>query len=109
MPPVPERVRIETADGVASVRMTRGDKHNGLDWSMFESLNAALDELGEADDLRAVVLSGEGPSFCAGLDIKSFTEGEGEGTYWRTSLTRTGRPRTSPSASHSAGASSRSP
>jgi len=79
MPPDPERVKVETADGVASVRMTRGDKHNGLDWSMFESLNAALDELADADDVRAVVLSGEGPSFCAGLDFKSFTSGGGGG------------------------------
>jgi enoyl-CoA hydratase/carnithine racemase len=79
MPPDPERVRIDTADGVASVRMTRGEKHNGLDWAMFESLNAALDELADDEDVRAVVLSGEGPSFCAGLDIKSFSEGEGGG------------------------------
>ncbi len=72
MAPRPDRVRIDTADGVASVRMTRGDKHNGLDWAMFESLNAAIDELAEAEDARVVVLSGEGPSFCAGLDFKSF-------------------------------------
>lgn len=72
MTPQPDRVRIERADGVASVRMTRADKHNGLDWAMFESLNAALDELGGDSELRAVVLSGEGPSFCAGLDFKSF-------------------------------------
>ena len=85
MPPDPERVRIDTADGVASVRMTRGEKHNGLDWSMFESLNAALDELEGAEDLRAVVLSGEGPSFCAGLDVKSFTSGEGGDLFARIS------------------------
>ncbi|CAN5490126.1 crotonase/enoyl-CoA hydratase family protein [soil metagenome] len=80
MPPDPERVRIETGDGVASVRLTRGDKHNGLDWTMFESLNAALDDLEAAgEDVRAVVLSGEGPSFCAGLDFKSFMSNEGGG------------------------------
>ena len=78
MAPRSDRVRIDTADGVASVRMTRGDKHNGLDWQMFESLDAALDELTAAEDVRAVVLSGEGPSFCAGLDFKSFMSGEGE-------------------------------
>ena len=77
MAPRPDRVRIETADGVASVAMTRGDKHNGLDWPMFESLNAALDELAGAADVRCVVLHGEGPSFCAGLDFKSVM-GDGE-------------------------------
>ncbi len=74
----PERVRIEVADHVADVRMTRGDKHNGLDWRMFVALNEALDELRSADGVRVVVLSGEGPSFCAGLDFKSFAEGNGD-------------------------------
>jgi enoyl-CoA hydratase/carnithine racemase len=73
----PERVQIEIADGVADVRMVRADKHNGLDGPMFESLSDAIDELSADDELRAVVLSGEGPSFCAGLDIKSFASGEG--------------------------------
>jgi enoyl-CoA hydratase/carnithine racemase len=72
------RVVIEVADHVADVRMVRGDKHNGLDWRMFVALNEALDELGSANDVRAVVLSGEGPSFCAGLDFKSFAEGNGD-------------------------------
>ncbi len=73
-----ERVRIETDAGVAVVRMVRADKHNGLDWRMFVALNEAIDELGAAGDLRAVVLTGEGPSFCAGLDIASFAAGDGE-------------------------------
>lgn len=72
MAPRSDRVRIEGDEGVALVSMTRADKHNGLDWPMFESLNAALDELQADAELRVVVLSGEGPSFCAGLDFKSF-------------------------------------
>ncbi len=67
-----ERVSIERDGGVAEVRLTRGDKHNGLDFPMFEAIHAALDELEADDGLAAVVLHGEGPSFCAGLDIKSF-------------------------------------
>ena len=73
----PERVRIEIADGVADVRMVRAAKHNGLDGAMFESLSDAIDELSDDGELRAVVLSGEGPSFCAGLDIKSFADAGG--------------------------------
>jgi enoyl-CoA hydratase/carnithine racemase len=76
-----ERVRGEVADGVADVRRVRGDKHNGLDWAMFEALHGALDELGEARGVRAVVLSGEGPSFCSGLDFASFMAGEGGGSF----------------------------
>jgi enoyl-CoA hydratase/carnithine racemase len=70
----PERVTIETSGGVADVRLTRADKHNALDPEMFRSLDAALEELREAKGLRAVVLSGEGPSFCSGLDFPSFME-----------------------------------
>jgi enoyl-CoA hydratase/carnithine racemase len=74
----PDRLRIEIADHVADVRMVRSDKHNGLDWRMFVALNEALDELRSLAGLRAVVLSGEGPSFCAGLDFQSFIGGEGD-------------------------------
>ncbi|MET0750469.1 MAG: crotonase/enoyl-CoA hydratase family protein [Solirubrobacterales bacterium] len=72
-----ERVRIEIADGVADARMVRADKHNGLDGRMFTSLIAAIEQLAGDDELRAVVLSGDGPSFCAGLDFKSFTSDGG--------------------------------
>ena len=74
MSPNPERVTIEASDGVADVRLTRADKHNALDPEMFRSLDAALEELRSAKGLRAVVLSGEGPSFCSGLDFPSFME-----------------------------------
>jgi enoyl-CoA hydratase/carnithine racemase len=70
----PERVTIAHDGGVADVRLTRGDKHNALDPEMFRSLDAALEELRDASGLRAVVLSGDGPSFCAGLDFPSFME-----------------------------------
>ncbi len=73
-----ERVGIEIADHVADVRMARGDKHNGLDWRMFVALNEAVDEARAAAGVRAVVLSGDGPSFCAGLDFKSFSAGNGD-------------------------------
>ena len=75
----PERVQVAISNGVADVRLTRADKHNGLDWRMFVAINEAVDEVAAAgDDVRVVVLSGEGPSFCAGLDFKSFMSGEGD-------------------------------
>ncbi|MCB9796386.1 MAG: crotonase/enoyl-CoA hydratase family protein [Alphaproteobacteria bacterium] len=66
-----ERVKVEIEAGVAHVRMTRGDKRNGLDLPMFRALIAAGESLMDQPGLRAVVLSGEGPSFCAGLDFMS--------------------------------------
>jgi enoyl-CoA hydratase/carnithine racemase len=71
-----DRVQIDVQDGVADVRMVRTDKHNALDWPMFLALDAATDELAERDDVRCVVLSGDGPSFCSGLDFPSFMAGD---------------------------------
>jgi enoyl-CoA hydratase/carnithine racemase len=77
-PPVEERVRVEIGDdGIADVRLVRADKHNGLDAAMFERLVAAAGELAADPSVRVVVLSGEGPSFCAGLDFKAVLSGTG--------------------------------
>ncbi|GED99186.1 crotonase/enoyl-CoA hydratase family protein [Gordonia crocea] len=58
-------------DDVAHVRLNRPDKHNGLTLDMIEDLARAADRAAEDRSLRAVVLSGEGPSFCSGLDFAS--------------------------------------
>jgi enoyl-CoA hydratase/carnithine racemase len=58
--------------GVADVRLNRADKMNALDTAMFEALVATGVELARDPSLRAVVLSGEGRCFCAGLDFSSF-------------------------------------
>jgi enoyl-CoA hydratase/carnithine racemase len=67
-----DRVRVELSEGVAEVRLVRADKHNGLDRRMFEALVATGERLASEPTLRAVVLFGEGPSFCAGLDFAAF-------------------------------------
>lgn len=64
-----DRVRIEVADHVALVTLARPDKHNALDVAMFEAIAAATGRLASEPGLRAVVLHGEGPSFCSGLDV----------------------------------------
>ena len=66
-----ERVRIEVADHVANVTLVRADKHNALDRAMFEGIIAAAERLSSEPGVRAVVLHGEGPSFCSGLDLAS--------------------------------------
>jgi enoyl-CoA hydratase/carnithine racemase len=67
-----DRVTILIEDGIADVRMNRADKRNALDNAMFTSLAAAGDYLKTLSELRVVVLSGDGASFCAGLDFGSF-------------------------------------
>ena len=83
--------------------MVRADKHNGLDGRMFMSMNEAIEQLAGDDELRAVVLSGDGPSFCAGLDFKSFMRG-GDGDRRRATGSRERRcdSPTSPSGSPTA-------
>src|ERR1700743_999186 len=67
-----QRVSITITEGVADVRLVRGDKMNALDAAMFEALVGATDRLAKEKGLRAVVLSGEGRAFCAGLDMGRF-------------------------------------
>src|SRR4051812_7659094 len=67
-----QRVSISIADGVADVRLVRADKMNALGAAMFEALVAATERLAHEKGVRAVVLSGEGRAFCAGLDMGRF-------------------------------------
>ncbi|HKV17083.1 MAG TPA: crotonase/enoyl-CoA hydratase family protein [Reyranella sp.] len=67
-----DRVSIDLKDGVADVRLIRADKMNALDAAMFEGIIEAGTKLADMKGLRAVVLSGEGRAFCAGLDMGSF-------------------------------------
>jgi enoyl-CoA hydratase/carnithine racemase len=67
-----ERVTIQIEGGVADVRLARPDKLNSLDPAMFEGLVAAGRRVARDPSVRAVVLSGEGRAFCAGLDFASF-------------------------------------
>lgn len=66
------RVSTEIKDHIAFVTLTRGDKMNGVDIEMAEAIVAAGQALVDNGDIRAVVLSGEGRAFCAGLDVQSF-------------------------------------
>jgi enoyl-CoA hydratase/carnithine racemase len=65
------RVRVQVADHVAVVTLTRADKHNALDVAMFEQILASAERLSTEPGVRAVVLHGDGPSFCSGLDVVS--------------------------------------
>ncbi len=67
-----DRVSITITDGIADVRLNRPDKRNALDNEMFVAIAEAGDRMKTEPDVRVVVLSGEGASFCAGLDFSSF-------------------------------------
>jgi enoyl-CoA hydratase/carnithine racemase len=68
---VEQRVQVAISEHVATVTLSRPDKHNALDIPMFDGILAAVEQVRSARGVRAVVLCGEGPSFCSGLDIAS--------------------------------------
>ena len=67
-----DRVSVTVDGGVADVRLNRPEKMNALDPAMFEGLIEAGEAVKADPSVRAVVLSGEGRAFCAGLDFGSF-------------------------------------
>ena len=65
-----ETIRVEVdGRGVAVLTLARAEKHNALSAQMLEELTQAAHRLGADDTVRAVVLTGEGKSFCAGGDL----------------------------------------
>jgi enoyl-CoA hydratase/carnithine racemase len=73
-----ERVRVRIGErGIATVTMVRSDKHNALDQAMFEGLMNAAEQVAGDKSVRAVILNGDGKSFCSGLDVASFMAGRG--------------------------------
>jgi len=69
---IADRVTIDVADGIADVRLNRPDKRNALDRAMFSAIAEAGEHVKSLPGVRVVVLSGEGKSFCAGLDLAMF-------------------------------------
>jgi enoyl-CoA hydratase/carnithine racemase len=87
-----DRVVVNLKDGVADVRMVRADKMNALDTAMFDALIETGERLKHEAGVRAVVLSGEGRAFCAGLDMGNFAKmasGDRKGTEGLVDLPRT--------------------
>jgi enoyl-CoA hydratase/carnithine racemase len=74
-----DRVTVDVEGGVADVRLNRPDKLNALDPAMFRGIVEAGEALKSDRSVRAVVLSGEGRAFCAGLDLSSFEAMAGTG------------------------------
>jgi enoyl-CoA hydratase/carnithine racemase len=84
-----DRVRLTVEDGVAHVRLTRAEKLNALDPAMFDAIAEAGAELHDDPCIRAVVLSGEGRAFCAGLDLdRMLAAAEGQPLLPSVDLTR---------------------
>jgi len=66
----PTAVRTDIGDdGIATITLDRPEKHNALDETLIGELREALELVGRSAEARALVLCGNGPSFCAGADL----------------------------------------
>jgi 2-(1,2-epoxy-1,2-dihydrophenyl)acetyl-CoA isomerase len=77
-------VLLDIDEGVARLRLNRPDAANGMDIALLRALNDALMACHGARGLRALLLTGEGPNFCAGGDVRDFaSKGEDLPDYLR--------------------------
>ena len=67
MPDVEQVVNVSRKGNIGIITLNRPDKHNAISEELMRSLHDAFKTMDE--DVRAIVLSGAGPSFCAGLDL----------------------------------------
>ena len=68
------RLQSTIKDHVADVLLDRPEKHNALDMQMFDDLAASGARLAAEPSVRAVVLTGAGENFCAGIDLSIFSD-----------------------------------
>jgi enoyl-CoA hydratase/carnithine racemase len=68
-------VLLEVADAVAWITLNRPERLNAMDMAWIAGLNAAVDHVAQARDVRVVVIRGAGSSFCAGLDLDMLAAG----------------------------------
>jgi enoyl-CoA hydratase/carnithine racemase len=64
-----EQIRYEVADGVLTITLNRPDRLNAFTATMGRELIAAFDAADADDDVRVVIVTGEGRAFCAGADL----------------------------------------
>lgn len=65
-------VETSAKDGVLTIRMNRPDKKNALTMGMYEDMAKAIKDADKNPDIRVVMITGSGDSFCAGNDLQDF-------------------------------------
>lgn len=69
-----ELATITTSGPIGTLMLRRPDARNALSLDLLDALHAKVDELGARTDLSVLVVTGEGKSFCAGMDLKAVLE-----------------------------------
>jgi enoyl-CoA hydratase/carnithine racemase len=71
-----EDVLVERDGGLLVITLNRPRVRNAMNAAMSARIAAALDELDADEDLSVGILTGAGGTFCAGMDLKAFLNGE---------------------------------
>ena len=79
---MPETLRTETADGVASIVLTRAAEYNTITPQLRDELGAAIDAADADDAARVILLRAEGPAFCAGYGLDWSTTAQSSERQW---------------------------
>ena len=65
-------IQVHVEDGVALVTLDRAERRNALTFALWRRLGETFTSLGKRSDVRTIILTGNGTSFCAGADISEF-------------------------------------
>src|SRR5919112_4804318 len=82
---------VEDRGHVRLLTLDRPERRNALSSALQADLVEELLSCGEDGDVRAIVLAGNGPAFCAGFDLKEIREGDRAGTRFRPPMNRPNR------------------
>jgi enoyl-CoA hydratase/carnithine racemase len=69
-----QTISYDVADGVATITLNRPEKRNAIDAAMFQELGETADRAAGDPTVRVVLLQGERPTFCAGIDVATLME-----------------------------------
>lgn len=72
-------IKTETSGDVIRVTLNRPEKRNAIDEGMIAELRAAIEKAAAGADIGVVLLTGEGPDFCAGMDLAMMAESGNDG------------------------------
>src|SRR6476659_1269397 len=67
-----ETLKLDNKDGVAIITLDRPTKRNAMNPALHHEMVAALESLRNDEEAKALVITGAGETFCAGMDLKEF-------------------------------------
>jgi enoyl-CoA hydratase len=91
-----DAVLSEVADGIGVITINRPQARNAVNGEVARGIAAAIDDFDARSDVRVLVLTGAGGSFCAGMDLKGFLAGDAPVAWGRGFAGITERPPVKP-------------